>query len=309
MPRSECARSRAEASSASSVKSAGPSPRTVSRASATLECVPHRAAERLVHVRQEARDLATGPDADLDHHACELTRVVDRLHERPVANLDVEDDRVGTRGELLRHDRARDQRDDVDGRRHVAERVQLLVGRDEVRRLADDCHADVSKLRDQLVRRQLDSKPGDRLELVERAAGVTETASAHLPERHAARGHDRADGDRGLVPDPAGRVLVDDLASERSPHVERLARADHRVGERVRLGRGEPVEEDSHAPGGHLVVGHVVACVGENQLRQLGRVVLAPVALLLDQLRRAHHPPPAVATKTLEARRQRSGSS
>ena len=248
-------------------------------------------------------------DADLDHHACELARVVDRLHERAVADLDVEDDRVGAGGELLRHDRARDQRDDVDGRRHVAERVELLVGRDEVRRLADDCHADVSKLRDQLVRRQLDSKPGDRLELVERAAGVPETASAHLPERHAARRDDRADGDRRLVPHPAGRVLVDDLASERGAHVERLARADHRVGERVRLGRGEPVEVDGHAPGGHLVVGHLVARVGEDQLRELGRVVLAPVPLLLDQLRRAHQPPPVVATKTLEARRQRSGSS
>ena len=38
---------------------------------------------------------------------------------------------------------------------------------------------------------ELDAEAGDRLELVERAAGVAEPAAAHLPERHAARGDDR----------------------------------------------------------------------------------------------------------------------
>ena len=75
-------------------------------------------------------------------------------------------------------------------------------------------------------RPQLGPIAGDRLELVERAAGVTEAAAAHLPERHAAGGHDRPDGERRLVADAAGRVLVDDLAPERS----RRGRSSRRSG-------------------------------------------------------------------------------
>ena len=130
----------------------------------------------------------------------------------------------------------------------------------------------------------------------------------HLPERDAARGDDRPDGERGLVADAAGRVLVDDLAAERGAEVERRARPDHRVGQRVRLGARQPVEVDGHAPGGHLVVGHLVARVAEDQRLELGGVVLAPVPLLLDQLGGVHQAA-LVATKTEDARRLRSGSS
>ena len=87
----------------------------------------------------------------------------------------------------------------------------------------DDREPDLAHLRDELVGRQLDAEARDRLELVERPAGVPEAAAAHLPERHAARGDDRADGERGLVADAAGRVLVDDPAAERGAEVERLA--------------------------------------------------------------------------------------
>ena len=90
--------------------------------------------------------------------------------------------------------------------------------------------------------RQLGAVAGDRLELVERAAGVAEPAAAHLPERHAAGRDDRRDRERRLVADAARRVLVDDLAAERGAEVDRLAAADHRVGQRERLapttGRG-----------------------------------------------------------------------
>ena len=140
------------------------------------------------------------------------------------------------RGDLLRHDAGGDQRDVVDGRGHVAQRVEQLVGRNEIGGLPDDREPDLAHLRDELVDGELDAEAGDRLELVERAAGVTEAAAAHLPERHAARGDDRADGERRLVAHAAGRVLVDHLAAERGAQVDRLAAADHRVGERERLG-------------------------------------------------------------------------
>ena len=171
--------------------------------------------------------------AERDHRLGEAPRVVDRLHERAVADLDVEHDRLRARGELLRHDRRGDQRELVDGRGDVAQRVQQLVGRDEVAGLADDRDADVPHLRDELVHRQLDAVAGDRLELVERAAGVAEAAAAHLPERDAARRDDRPDGERRLVADAAGRVLVDDLAAERA----RRGRSSRRCGSSRRSAR------------------------------------------------------------------------
>ena len=79
------------------------------------------------------------------------------------------------------------------------------------------------------------------------------------------------------------------VAAEERVQVEGLAGADHRVGERVRLGAGQAIEVDGHAPRRHLVVGDLVARVRQDQLREVGRIVLAAVALLLDQLRRPGH--------------------
>src|SRR5262249_54890712 len=107
---------------------------------------------------------------------------------------------------------------------------------------------------------------------------------AHLPEGHAARRDDRPDSEGRLVPHAAGRVLVGDLATDRAVEVDRLAAADHRVGQRERLGAVEPAEVDGHREGRHLVVGNVPARVLEDQLGELvGRDLLA-VTLAADEL-------------------------
>ena len=265
-----------------------------------LQGVADRRSERLIHVGEQADDLATGVPPELEHRLGEGAGVVERLHERAVADLHVEHDRVGAARDLLRHDRGRDQRQDVHRRGHVSERVELLVRRDEVIGLADDREADRLHLGDELVDGELDVEAGDRLELVERPAGVAETPPAHLSHRHAAGGDDRADGDRRLVADAAGRVLVDDLPSERCAEVERAAAPDHRVGERVRLGGGHALEVDGHAERGQLVVGDLAAGVAEDQLRDLLRRELLAVPLPLDQLGRADHDLPATKTQWVE---------
>ena len=229
IPRSESASSRAQASSTSSVKSAGPCPRTVSSASRTSSALPTAAPSGWsMSVRRQTTSRPAS-SAEREHRLGEPPRLVERLHERAVADLDVEHDRLGAGGELLRHDRGGDQRELVDGRRDVAQPVQELVGRHEVAGLADDRQTDVPDLRDELVEAELGAVARDRLELVERAAGVTEAAAAHLPERDTARRDDRADRQRRLVADAARRVLVDDLAAERGAEIDRLAAADHRV--------------------------------------------------------------------------------
>ena len=108
-------------------------------------------AERFVHCADHGHDLPAGAPSEVDHHLGEPFRVRSRLHERSVADLDVQNDRVRPAGDLLGHDARGDQRVVVDGRRHVAERVELLVGRDEICGRPDDREADRAHLVDELV--------------------------------------------------------------------------------------------------------------------------------------------------------------
>ena len=115
-----------------------PSPRTVSSASSTSSALPTAAPSgwSMSVSRQTTSRPACSPSEIIASASC--ARVLDRLHEGAVADLDVEHDRLRAGGELLRHDRRRDQRELVDGRGDVAQAVEQLVGRNEVAGLADD---------------------------------------------------------------------------------------------------------------------------------------------------------------------------
>ena len=101
-------------------------------------------------------------------------------------------------------------------------------------------------------------------------------------------------------------MLVDHLATEPGAEVERLAAADHRVRQDVRLALGEATEEDRHAEGSHLVVGHLAARIAEDQLGELLVGKLLAVALALDQLGGPDH---VVARKIEERPCTMNGSS
>src|SRR5581483_10713911 len=178
-------------------------------------------------------------------------------------------------------------------------------GRHEVARLTDDRAADVADLRHELVERQLRAVARDRLELVERPAGVPEPAAAHLPERHPAGRDDRGDRQRRLVAHAAGRVLGDHLAPEGGTEIDRLAAPNHRVGEHERLARREPAEVHRHAERRELVVRNLAARVAKNQLGKLVVAELLTVAFALDEVRRTDH---RVATNTVVRPWTRNGS-
>ena len=201
---------------------------------ADLERVADRGAERLVHVGEEAHDLPAGPPPEVDHLLGEDARVVERLHERAVADLHVEHDRIGPRRDLLRHDRRGDERDDVDRGGDVAERVELLVGRHEVAGLPDDRETDVAHLRDELVDRELDPEARDRLELVERARpcgrarGRTSSRTARRTRRRSARPRATSCPPRrpsSACRRPVARARHRGRASRRSGSSRRSARA------------------------------------------------------------------------------------
>ena len=124
------------------------------------------------------------------------------------------------------------------------------------------------------------SKPGDRLELVERAAGVAEAAAGELGDRHAAGRHERRHDERRLVADAAGRVLVGDGPANRC-QVEPRARADHRPHQVGRLARRSC--RAARPPSGTRPAGSR-ACRPRSSRPARSARELAAVALARDQI-------------------------
>src|SRR6202042_1156838 len=103
-------------------RSAGPPPARTSSASRVSIALPTAA-----------------PSGDSISVSCATTRLPARvptgprprevLHEGAAPHLHVEHERVYPLGDLLRQDRRDDERDALDGRRHVPQGVDALVGR------------------------------------------------------------------------------------------------------------------------------------------------------------------------------------
>ena len=106
-------------------------------------------------------------------------------HERAGAGLDVHHQPVEPLGELLGEDRGDDQRDRLDGAGGVAQRVEAAVGGGEVGGLADDRAAGLGDGRAQPVELGRGGVAGDRVELVERAAGVARARGPRSSARSA----------------------------------------------------------------------------------------------------------------------------
>ena len=290
----------------SDTTSAGPLPRSTSTDSATSSALPT--------ARPSGTDMSVSSAVVASPWSAPMRTIVsassraraDRLHERPGPHLDVEHQPTGALRDLLAHDRARDQRDRLDGAGHVAQRVELAVGRGERGRRGADDRPDVGELGDDLGQRQRRAPAGDRLQLVQRAAGVSEPAAGQLGHRRSAGRHERRQRQRDLVTDAAGGVLVD----ERSPHRgegEHVTGVDHGLGPAGRLGRLHAVEQDGHRQRRHLLVGHVAARVGVEHPVDLGVGQAPAVPLGRDHVHRAHRCHGRSAGPNASGRTSRSG--
>ena len=91
-----------------------------------FERVADGVAERLIHVRDQRLDsLVAHAAADTDHHLRKPAGFHLLLHECACADLDVENQRIETDGELLRHDGRSDQRNGFDGAGGIAQGIEL----------------------------------------------------------------------------------------------------------------------------------------------------------------------------------------
>src|SRR5690606_4734396 len=106
--------------------------------------------------------------------------------------------------QLLAHDAGRDERDRLDRAGHVAQCVEAAIEWCDLRRCGDECAADALHLRAVLVEPEFHAEARDRLELVDGATGMPETAAAHHRHRHTERCDEWREYQRDLVADAAG---------------------------------------------------------------------------------------------------------
>ena len=252
-----------------------------------LDAVADAEPQRRVHVGNQRDGAPSCAFADGDHRLRKRDGVVERLHERARARLDVEQNAVRAGGELLAHDRGRDQRDRVDRRRHIAQRVEFLVRRREVARLPDDGHAAFVHDGEEFFPRNCRLIAGDGLQFVHGTARVSETAAAHLCDAPTAGGDDRGADERRLVADAAGGVLVHLFAGNRR-EVDAVARVRHCNRQLRRLLRRHAAVPDCHQHGGHLVVGNLARDIAFDHPAQLLGSECAAMLFLRNQVIHAH---------------------
>jgi len=200
-----------------------------------------------------------------DHRRRQTPRVDLLLHERPVAHLHIEHQRVKALRHLLRHDGRGDERNRFHRSRDVAQRIEALVGGSDFIRLPHERETHLRQLRAELIQRKIGAETGNRLELVQRTAGVPQTAAGNH-RHHDARGRrDRGADQAGLVPHPARRMLVDFDARD-IVQIQNLSGRHHDLGKRAQLTIRHAGEIRGHQERGHLVIGNVASGVPIDQV-------------------------------------------
>ena len=188
---------------------------------------------------------------------------------------------AGALGDLLAHDRGGDERDRLDGAGHVAQGVELAVGGRQARTRRRRSTAPTSSSWASIsVVGEAGTPAGDRLELVEGAAGVPEPAARQLRHGDAAGRHERREREGDLVADAAGGVLVGGRAGRATEKSIRSPRGDHRRRPAGDLAAGHPVEQDRHGQRRHLLVGDDAAGVGVDRPSRSARRSARPPSRL-----------------------------
>src|SRR5438874_8987629 len=247
-----------------------------------LEDIAAGAPQGPIHGGDQGDSRAAAVLTERDHGLRELEAALYLGQKRAAAVFHVEHQAVQPFSQLLRHDARCNQRNRLDGRRHVAQRVQLAIGRSDLRGLTDERATQFLHLRLRFGEREIGAKTGNRFELVERAAGVAQPASRHHRNGDAAGGDQGREHEGDFVADTAGRVLVD---AGRRPPIERkaLPRRQHCIGQRRQLLAPESAQTDAHQHRRDLIIGDPIRGVLRHERGPFLGTQRRAIALALDQ--------------------------
>ena len=236
-----------------------------------LQRVARRARQWLGHAGDQGRAAQPCRRGHADQRFGQFPPLFEARHDRAIASLDVEDQRLEPGSKFLGEDRRGDQRHAVDRRGDVADGVQAAIRRRDPLARADDRHAGVADHAAQPRGVRLHRVARYRLELVERTAGMPEAAAGdHRYEASAGSEH-RPERQRHQVAHAAGRVLVEHRTGQivRAP-VEHRAAVTHRKGELGALRRRHAAKEHGHRERGGLGIGQAAIREPARQRDQLG---------------------------------------
>ena len=228
-----------------------------------LQRVAGAGGQRLAHVGQERRGPATRAVGHRHYAARQLGRLLGRRHEGAGANLHIHHQSLQTGRQLLGQNRGGDERNGLDGGRHIARGIDALIGWRQITGLPDDGDPD---LLDHLAQ-QLGGRSrliaGDGVELIQGAAGMTQATTRDHRHEATTGGHQRPQHQRGDIADPTGGVLIDDGPPEREPGpIQHGAGVAHGTGQGDAFSHGHVVEVDSHRQGRDLPLAD--ALVGDS---------------------------------------------
>jgi hypothetical protein len=210
-----------------------------------------------------------------------------RGREGAAADLHVQHQALQPGGQLLGQDAGGDQRHRFDRGRHVANGVQPPVGRRQVGRRADDGAAAVAQRVAQPGITGVDGVARQRLQLVQRAAGVAQATPADHRHPGAAGGQHRCQHQADTVAHAAGAVLVQHRAGGVGPGQHPAA-----VAHGGRQGHGfvhrHAAQHDGHGHRAGLGVAEAAVDQALDEALDLWPVQCLAVALAADQLGRHH---------------------
>ena len=232
------------------------------------------------HIGEQRTRLHARVGSQSHHGFGQFAGLLGFLHECPRADLDIQHERASPLGDLLAHNGGGNQRHAGNGGGGVPQGVELLVcGCESAARGADHrTGAARSQHREDFLVAEIRAPAGNRFQLVEGAAGVSQTAAGELRHAHAKDRHQGGQWEGDLVSYSPGGVFVrGGLSQLRKVHP--FAGTNHGVGPASDLFPVHSVEVDRHGQGTHLFLAHRSARVGVDHPVNLCVVQHLPVTL------------------------------
>ena len=158
---------------------------------AYFQRVTRAGGEHLVHIGKQRGGGAARAVGYADDRLRQLERRLEGRHKGAGADFDVHHQRVQPFRQLFRQNRGGDQRNRIHRGGDIARGVEALIRRRQRAGLADNRHPDLfdNLAETFVVRENIEAR--DRLQLVQRAAGMAEAASGDHRHIAAAGGHHR----------------------------------------------------------------------------------------------------------------------
>ena len=234
------------------------------------------AGQGLVHVGDQRRRAAARAIRGLDQRMGQPFGAVGLPEDRARAGFHVQDQRIQPRGQLLGQDRGGDQVNGFHRPRFVADRVEPPVGGGEFARRRDDGAAHLTGDAAQIILGLVAKIAGDRLQLVQRAAGMAQPPPRDHRHETAPRRQQRRKDQADRIPDAAGRMLVHDRAGQvPMQHMPRIA---HRPRQRHPARHAKATRQHRHRESPRLRVADRPVGQTLRDQRGAGPVQAAPVA-------------------------------